>query len=56
MMEPKYMPLVRALSSTQPAGKVVHVTVMHDDWCSIFDQEPGPCDCEPELAPVDGAS
>ncbi len=47
--EPKYLPLaLAALAGRQPAA-VHHVTVLHDDWCGVFQAPQRPCDCEPEI-------
>lgn len=48
--EHAYIPLVLAHAAElelQP-GHLVHVQVLHDDWCALL-ADTGPCNCEPEV-------
>ena len=51
MTTPKYIKEIQqrleAGEMTAPPGEVRHITVQHDDWCSIF--RGGECNCKPEV-------
>ena len=52
--KPNYVEKLEALQATGtlPPG-VHHVRVYHDDWCAIYAETPGPCDCAPEVELVE---
>lgn len=42
--------LAKILAFQYAAGKVVHVDVVHDDWCDSLSGR-GFCNCDPEINP-----
>lgn len=53
---PNYLAKILALGETLPRRPGVHhVSVIHDDWCNLL-SEKGPCNCDPEIGPMPGAS
>lgn len=43
-----YIPTVLGLLSQLPAGGAdLHIEVLHDDWCGVFEDRA--CDCDPTV-------